>query len=106
MKHFPSCRPMNGAAIIGLALLAGCAGEPNASVAGKSVQVAQADNAPASMASGMVAGAAMAESAEVSAPKPPALPRKIIFTGEVTLVCEDLDKASEALESRAKEFGG
>ncbi|WP_395144060.1 DUF4349 domain-containing protein [Armatimonas sp.] len=90
--------------LVGLALLTGCQGQPGSSMpmsAGKSVSL----DAPASTASGMVAGEAKTE-AEVSAPKAPALPRKIIFTGEVTLVCEDLDKASDALEARAKEFGG
>lgn len=35
-----------------------------------------------------------------------ALPRKIIYTGEVTLVCENLDRAAGALEGKIKEFGG
>ncbi len=97
-------RPIHWAALIGLALLTGCQGQPGSSMpmsAGKSVSL----DAPASMPSGMMGGSSKAE-AEASAPKAPAMPRKIIFTGEVTLVCEDLDKASEALESRAKEFGG
>ncbi len=34
-----------------------------------------------------------------------AFPRKIIYTGDLQLVCEDLDVATEKLESRIKEFG-
>jgi hypothetical protein len=34
-----------------------------------------------------------------------AFPRKIIYTGDLRLVCEDLDVATEKLESRIKEFG-
>ena len=34
-----------------------------------------------------------------------AFPRKIIYTGDIRLVCEDLDVASNKLESRIKEFG-
>ena len=35
-----------------------------------------------------------------------AFPRKIIYTGDIRLVCENLDVASEKLESRIKDFGG
>jgi hypothetical protein len=92
--------------LVGLALLAGCAGEPRASVAGKSVQVAQADMAPASAMAPMGGEAGVASPDAAPVAKAPTLPRKIIFTGEVTLICEDLDKAAAGLESRAKEFGG
>jgi len=34
-----------------------------------------------------------------------AFPRKIIYTGDLRVVCEDLDVATEKLESRIKEFG-
>ncbi len=34
------------------------------------------------------------------------LPRKIIYTGDLHLACENLDIASQKLESRIKEFGG
>ena len=35
-----------------------------------------------------------------------AVPRKIIYTGEIHLACESLDIATEKLESRIKSFGG
>lgn len=106
MQTLQLLRPIHWAALIGFAVLTGCQGQPDASMTqsmskGKSVSL----NAPTSTASGVLARSSKAE-AEVSAPKAPLMPRKIIFTGEVTLVCEDLDKAAEALESRAKEFGG
>lgn len=88
---------------IGLALLTGCASERMAGKA--SMRDAQVEAQSAVATSGMVAGEAKLET-EVAPAKAPAMPRKIIFTGEVTLICEDLDKASAGLEGRAKEFGG
>jgi hypothetical protein len=34
------------------------------------------------------------------------IPKKIIYTGNVSLVAENLDKAGDALEQRVKQFGG
>lgn len=93
---------------LGLMLLTGCASERMAGEAktAKSMQVAQADIAPASAMAPM-GGEATAPSPDAApVAKAPAMPRKIIFTGEVTLICEDLDKAAAGLETRAKEFGG
>ena len=38
--------------------------------------------------------------------KQAAMPRKIIYTGDVHLACENLDTAAKKLESRIKSFGG
>ena len=43
---------------------------------------------------------------EASDEKPLALQRKIIYTGDLHLACENLDIASQKLESRIKDFGG
>ncbi|MBB6051697.1 DUF4349 domain-containing protein [Armatimonas rosea] len=85
--------------------MAGCAGQPHASAPESSVstQVAQA---PASAMAPMGGEASIAKADAEPVAKAPAMPRKIIFTGEVTLICEDLDKAAAGLEARAKEFGG
>src|SRR5438552_3324257 len=42
---------------------------------------------------------------KATSPQKSVMPRKIIYKGEVTLYCEDLDKASAQLESRVKQFG-
>jgi len=86
-----------------LCLLVGCSAQPTASKlesapASAPVQVAQAE-AP-------TAGEAVAKAVSDAAPAPLTQPRKIIYTGEVTLVCEDLDKTAEQLEAKIAEFGG
>ena len=57
-----------------------------------------------SAAGGSVPGSAAATSD--AAPPKAVLPRKIIYTGEVALVTDNIDKAAAALEARVKEFGG
>jgi hypothetical protein len=87
--------------------LAGCGRDPSAGVLAKqtmnrSPEVGAAPAAmPASEAMPAATGDAVAE-----APKVPALPRKIIYTAEVSLVCDDLGKAGSAIEAKVKELGG
>jgi hypothetical protein len=54
---------------------------------------------PAALESGDTTGKSTQE-------KELAFPRKIIYTGDIKLVCDNLDAASAKLESRIKDFGG
>ena len=68
-------------------------------------------NSPAMAKEQMSAPASAAVSAGVSVAgesdkKQAVVPRKIISTGTVDLVCEDLDRASEGIEAQIKRFGG
>lgn len=109
MKNVPLHPRHAGGAVLAFVALAGC----------QSQQALKRQSAEAAsvMVEGKAGGAALAsmpsDVAKAPAPAEPAsgspvaaLPRKIIYTGEIALVCEDLDKAAAALEARVKEFGG
>ncbi len=65
---------------------------------------------PASESAGLESGDTAAESkvqnGRTSDESQIAVPRKIIYTGELHLACENLEVATEKLESRIKSFGG
>lgn len=88
---------------IALIPLAGCASQDMSSASkaqrpSESLQVAQAD-------SSLEAKAETALASDAAPPKA-VQPRKIIYTGEVALVTDDLDKVAAALDAKIKEFGG
>ena len=83
----------------------GCGGPQNAAKRSPSFESPPASSdmpASAGLESSGMKGAADGMSPEA---EKIAFPRKIIYTGDIRLVCEDLDVASNKLESRIKEFG-
>lgn len=82
-------------------LLAGCGAQGDGSMAQRSATAPMAEMAKPEAAG----GAAMASDAPAPAPQK-AMPRKIVYTAEMNLVTDDLDKAGAALEAKVKVAGG
>ncbi len=85
---------------VGLLVLAGCAKIEN--------QTRSQASAPEVGVTGRAyAGEDVAKSAAPEeAAKTPALPRKIIYTADVNLICESLSDTGAKVEAKVKEFGG
>lgn len=87
-------------------MLAGCGAGADQAMSSRSGGGSSADmkGASAEMA-GLEASATPAPEGTAAPSDELMFPRKIIYTGDLRLVCEDLDVATEKLESRIKGFG-
>ena len=84
----------------------GCSGGSPGSGADLAARDASAKRVSGSRSGGDVSAKADAAVANGNARAKQELPRKIIYTGQVSLACEDLDRAIDGLEKAVRSVGG